>query len=208
MRWCLLCLGAVLLHGWTVVAADPPKAMLAWRELPPLPDPLGVAGPFAGVHHDALIVAGGANFPKPVWENEKAWHDAIHVLVRSGDDYVWKEGGKLPRPIAYGAAVSTSEGIVCMGGNDGNETFDDVYLLRYDPDAAKILLTRYPQLPMPCAFGCAAILGNVIYLAGGQSDASLESAMNNFWSLDLSKKDDPRAFRWRRHDPMPGPSAR
>ncbi len=39
------------------------EARLAVKALPDLPDPIGVAGPFVGVHNDALIVAGGANFP-------------------------------------------------------------------------------------------------------------------------------------------------
>ncbi len=117
-------------HGSIAVADEKPaesRAMLQWSELPALPDELGVAGPFAGVHNDALIVAGGANFPKPVWENDKVWHDAIYVLTRSGEDYVWKDGGKLPRPLAYGAAVSTADGVVCIGGNDADETFSDVF---------------------------------------------------------------------------------
>ncbi len=96
------------------------NALLDWRQLPDLPDALGVAGPFVGVHNDALIVAGGANFPQPVWENEKVWHDRIHVLTKTDDGYPWKSGGTLPRPIAYGAAVSTPDGVVCMGGNDAD----------------------------------------------------------------------------------------
>ena len=63
---------------------------LDWKQLTDLPDPnnpsdpLGVAGPFVGVHNEALIVAGGANFPRPVWDEEskKVWHDKIHVLTR------------------------------------------------------------------------------------------------------------------------------
>ena len=35
---------------------------LSWSELPQFPNSVGVAGPFVGVHNDALIVAGGANF--------------------------------------------------------------------------------------------------------------------------------------------------
>ena len=35
---------------------------ISWAELPPLPNELGVAGPFVGVHRERLIVAGGANF--------------------------------------------------------------------------------------------------------------------------------------------------
>ena len=180
--------------------------VLSWKELPPLPDSLGVAGPFAGVHNDALIVAGGANFPKPVWESEKAWHDRIHVLVKQGDGYVWKDGGKLPRSIAYGAAVSTPDGVVCIGGNNPKRTFDDVYLLQWDASAGKVTSTKYPSLPKPCAFGAAALVGDVIYLAGGQSGQSLETAMKNLWSLDLSKKNDPTEFVWNERTPCPGPS--
>ena len=123
--------------------------MLSWKELPSLPDELGVAGPFAGVHNDALIVAGGANFPQPVWENEKVWRDRVFVLTNSGDEFVWYDGGKLARPIAYGAAVSTQDGIVCMGGNDAEETFDGVFLLQWDKSAKKVSLTVYPPLPKP-----------------------------------------------------------
>jgi N-acetylneuraminic acid mutarotase len=180
--------------------------MLAWEELPPLPDALGVAGPLVGIDKDALIVAGGANFPLPVWDNDKVWHDAVHVLVRRGDDYLWNRGGKLPRPIAYGAAVSTAHGIVCMGGNDADETFDDVFLMQYDSANGRVSFAEFPSLPTPCAYGSAALAGDVIYLAGGQSGLSLDTAMNNFWSLDLSKRNDPDAFTWRRHDPMPAPS--
>ena len=92
-------------------------------------DRLGVAGPLVGVHNDALIVAGGANFPQTVWDNSKVWHDAIHVLTKTADGYAWHEGGRLAHPIAYGAAVSTPDGVVCMGGNDSSTTFGDVFLL-------------------------------------------------------------------------------
>jgi N-acetylneuraminic acid mutarotase len=119
--------------------ADSDSSLLSWTELPDLPDELGVAGPFAGVHQDALIVAGGANFPPPVWENDKVWHDHLFVLTRNGGQYQWKDGGALPRPIAYGAAVSTPHGVVCMGGNDSVETFSDVFLLKWDPNTEMLL---------------------------------------------------------------------
>ena len=42
---------------------------MEWEKLPDLPNQLGVAGPFVGVHNDALILSGGANFPLGVpWE--------------------------------------------------------------------------------------------------------------------------------------------
>ncbi len=172
-------------------------ARLDWQTLPDLPDELGVAGPFVGVHGDALIIAGGANFARPVWDNGKRWHDQIHVLAKTPDGFRWIDGGKLPRPIAYGAAVSTQAGVVCMGGNDSERTFDAVFTLQWDADTQTVRSIDLPSLPRPCAYGQATLVGNVIYLAGGQSGGGLESAMNNFWSLDLSMRERPDEFEWR-----------
>ena len=188
------------------ISAAIAEDQLSWEGLPQLPNELGVAGPFAGVHNDALIVAGGANFPQPVWDNEKAWHDDIFVLTKSGDKLVWKDGGKLAQPIAYGAAVSTPDGVVCMGGNDAEATFDDVFLLSWDASAETVTTTKYPSLPKPCAYGAATLVGDVIYLAGGQNGQSLETAMTNFWALDLSKKGNPAEFVWQELPAWPGPS--
>ncbi|MEO1529431.1 MAG: sodium/solute symporter [Planctomycetota bacterium] len=178
--------------------------MLEWNELPSLPNNLGVAGPFAGVHENALIVAGGANFPRPVWETNKVWLDQIHVLTKSETGFEWKDGGRLPRRIAYGAAVSTPHGVLCMGGNDSSETFTDVSLLRWNSATEEVEITDYPKLPEPCAYGAATIVGDVVYLAGGQKDLGLDSAMTNFWSLDLSKRERPDQFVWNQLDPLPG----
>ena len=156
---------------------------LRWSELPSLPDPVGVAGPFAGVHKDALIVAGGANFPLPVWESEKQWHDSIHVLTRSADgEYSWHAGGSLPRQVAYGAAVSTPQGIVCIGGNDSENTFADVFLLAYEPQTGKVKIEPLPSLPEPRAFAGAALIGTQVFLVAGQASASLDSAAADLWS--------------------------
>lgn len=203
---CGIALQISLLLATPSVALAENASSLSWKELPALPDELGVAGPFAGVHNKALIVAGGANFPKPVWESDKVWHDRIYVLTKSDDGFAWKDGGKLARPVAYGAAVSTRHGVVCIGGNDAEETFADVFLMTWDAAAENVTSTKYPSLPKPCAFGSAALVGNVIYLAGGQSGQSLETAMTNFWSLDLSNKEDPEKFVWQQLDAWPGPS--
>jgi SSS family solute:Na+ symporter len=44
-------------------ATDTPESALQWSRLPDLPDPLGLGGPFVGTSNNALIVAGGSNFP-------------------------------------------------------------------------------------------------------------------------------------------------
>ena len=194
-------------------AEEETVSYLEFQSLPDLPDPLGVAAPFAGVHNDALIIAGGANFPAPVWENDKVWHDKIYVLVKekSADreefNYVWKtEVGTLAHPIAYGCSVSSKIGLICMGGNDGKTVFDDVFALQWNPAENKVTQKELPSLPSPCAFGQATLLGDTIYLAGGQSGNRLDSAMQNFWSLDLSKQDVPAEFQWKELTAWPGPT--
>ncbi len=183
--------------------ADEPSERLSqsisldWQSLPELPGKLGVAGPFVGVHDDRLIVAGGANFPDPVWESDKKWHEQVHVLEKTSSGFAWRDGGQLSRKVAYGASVSTSAGIVCIGGNDAEETFDRVFLLKWNSADESIEEVEYPSLPCRCANGQATIISDVIYLAGGQSDSGLDSAMNNFWSLDLSRKHDSATFKWR-----------
>ena len=81
---------------------------LEWKALPDLPGDLGVAGSFTGVHNDALIVAGGANFPDGVpWRptddggtSAKVYHDTIHVATRGGLDYsIAAAKAKLPRAL-------------------------------------------------------------------------------------------------------------
>ena len=175
-----------------------------WDRIAEYPGGVGVAGPFVGVSNDALIVAGGANFSEPIWESAKAWHDQIHVLVKHGDSYRWSSTAKLPRQIAYGASVTTGYGVVCMGGNNAAETFDDCFVLRWNPEDETVERISYPSLPSPCAYGQAAVIGDVIYLAGGQRDSDLGSAMRNFWALDLSDRNNADAFCWKELAPIPG----
>ena len=200
--------------GASVSAED----VLTWAELPELPPAsgmerhLGVAGPFAGISNDALIVAGGANFPQPVWESNKIWHDDIYVLVRdTGGEtstdkaYRWITGQTLDRPIAYGASVSTSHGVVCIGGNDAARTYSDVFLLRWDRSQKKVIQKALPSLPKPLAYSSATRIGDTVYVAGGTTGLGLETAQRNFWSLDLSQI-DVEDLEWKRLPAWPGES--
>ena len=97
---CLVCMSLFFCSGNGYA-----KELLQWSELPSLPSELGVAGPFAGISGNSLIVAGGANFAEPVWENQKEWHDKIYVLEKEEDGYTWHAAGKLPRSIGYGLSL-------------------------------------------------------------------------------------------------------
>ena len=180
------------------------ESRLQWDVLPDLPDPIGVAGPFVGVHNDALIVAGGANFPvaegEDLWQVPKVWHAATHVLVRRGQGYVWKRGAALVQPAGYGMSVSTADGVLCLGGNDGKTAFDAVFRLEWDQ--GKLNQTELPRLPKACAGGAAALVGNMVYVAGGHGKGGLASAMKNFWRLNLA---DANA-EWEELPGWPGPA--
>ncbi|MEN6307002.1 MAG: sodium:solute symporter, partial [Anaerohalosphaeraceae bacterium] len=181
-----------------------------WSQLSPLTacstqnESLGVAGPFVGVHNDVLIVAGGANFPKPFEQTQKTWHSDIWVMDKG--DSQWQSGFKLDRPVAYGGSVSTRHGLVCIGGNDADCSYDTVFLLQWDSREKKIVRKDLPSLPLPCSHTSAACIGDMIYLAGGQQDTSPISVMHNFWRLDLSRMGQGQAFGWERLPAWLGPA--
>lgn len=201
---------ALLLSGFVLTAPGPAAAAnLEWQPLPDLPDALGVAGPFVGVDGDALIVAGGTNFPtagdEDIWEAEKVWHDKARVLVRDDEDYTWHEGFELSRPLGHGASASTRFGLVCIGGEDGEQTHDDVFLLRWDGEAGELRQTPLPPLPEPLAFADAAVIDDVVYVAGGQRTVNIDSATAAFYRIDLSSLNQPDASpRWERLPDVPG----
>ncbi len=191
-----------------------------WTELPELPPnpgqetQIGLAGPFAGVHNGALIVAGGANFPEaPPWEGgKKVWWDDVFVLTRGEDGaYAWQPGGEprwaLPSKLAYGVSINTAEGVLCIGGCDGDGNCrQDVFLLKWNPEAKAVEIEQMPPLPGPLAFMGGARVGDVIYVAGGQDKMADASATKRFLALDWSKKGDPAAFKWQELPAWPGPA--
>lgn len=172
----------------------------SWNSLPPLPDALGVAGAFSGVSSGVLLVAGGANFPdKMPWEGgAKVWRDSVYVLERSGS--VWKRGGTLPKPGAYGVSATHRRGVICVGGSAGPDSHDpSARLLRWR--SGRLQMESLPDLPEPLANLAGALIGDVLYVAGGQMGPTASRAANSFFALNLS----PRNPGWRRLEPVPGP---
>jgi len=182
----LACLIAGIL-GASSRAAD----RLEWRPLPALPDPLGVAGPFVGIHAGALIVAGGVNFPVAAgedrWAVPKRWHAATWVLpAADSGPSAWQAAAPLDRPLASGAVASTPQGVVCIGGDDGTAASAEVFLLAWDAAAGRLARRPLPPLPAPLTAAGAAAIGSVVYVAGGQESPALASAGAGFFRLDLT----------------------
>lgn len=189
---------ALLLVATNALAATP--SLLDWTPLPPVPDAEGFAGSFAGVSNGRLIVAGGANFPdaKPWAGGTKQWYDKIFVL--DVPDGIWREAGRLPTPAGYGAALTTADGVVFIGGGDAQGEHDRVLLLT--AGANDVTITALPSLPQPCANLSGALLGRVIYVAGGVTRPDAIEAQSTFWSLDL----DNLPAGWKPLETWPGPA--
>lgn len=171
---------------------------LNWSQLPPLPDPIGVAAPFAGVTRGALVVAGGANFPgKMPWEGgTKVWHDNVWLL--EDPHGTWREIGKLPRTLAYGISVTTKDCVVCVGGSDSVRHYAETFRLRWEDGLIQI--ETLPPLPIPLSGASGALVGETLYVACGAEEPGEKVATNRAFAMD------PAAERpeWRELPPLPG----
>lgn len=117
-----------------------------WQQLADLPAPAGddrqegVAGAYAAEVSGVLLVAGGANF-KGAQANAEAgrwfaheglkkdWREEVYAF----DGGAWKEIGKLPRGLAYGASFTTADGLLVAGGEDDDgKPRTEVFLIRSD----------------------------------------------------------------------------
>jgi SSS family transporter len=176
------------------------ESELSWTRGPPLPDPIGWAGVYAGVVDDRLYVGGGANFPsgRP-WEGAaKVWHDGLWVLRESEGS--WERVSlRLPRPSAYGICLPWKAGTLWMGGADAQQHFREVHWLH--SDQGQLQFESLPALPEPCAFSCGAILDGVLYVAGGLAAPKAVRPLHNFWALQLNNLD----AGWQEQEPWPGP---
>ena len=175
-------------------------APLEWSLLPPLPDPEGFAAPFAGGSNGALLVAGGANIPANKWAEvfTKTWYDSVFVLEPGASR--WTTGFKLPRTLAYGVSVTADNSVLCFGGSDATRHYVESFRLRWV--AGRLEITALPDLPLPCAHGCGALVGRVVYIAGGTETPGSTTTMRNFWALDL----DAPAPVWKELPAWPGPA--
>jgi N-acetylneuraminate epimerase len=198
LRVILLAIELPFVLCWTAGAASP---SLSASRLPDLPSTVGVAGPFVGVAGDALLVAGGTNFPDaPPWSGgTKTWHDTAFVLP--SPEATWQEGFKLPKALAYGVSLSTAEGLVCLGGCTATENVADVFVLKWD--GRTLSHEALPSLPAPSSCQAGVLIGSKIYLAGGQPGPNPVAGPSSdyFWVLDL-KHQNPQ---WKSLPTWPGP---
>ena len=179
-----------LVNAPTYSKDDKFKNNFSWEEIAPIPSSAeddvqhGLAAPFAGSSNGVILVAGGCNFPDvPVYDGgTKKYYDDIFVYDLTKKD--WSVGRKFPYPIAYGASVTTEYGVVCIGGNNINQSLAKVRLMKWNAKEKLVDIQPWPDLPFTMANMGAALVGNTIYVAGGKADDTLA---NKFLSLDYRR---------------------
>ena len=167
----------------------------------------GVSGAFAGTAGDYVLVAGGCNFPdKPAADGgQKVFYTDVYALplscvgatddARSGS---WQRVGSLPCGLAYGASVTTPEGIVCLGGTaDGQKSEDFAVLLSFDK-TGQLQSQDIPVLPVGLDNFAAAFGDGFIYVAGGLHNGIVNRKVFRLrWPLGAA---------WEELPDMPGPA--
>ena len=173
---------------------------LTWGELPSIPDKEGYAGMFAGVSNDHLICMGGANFPGEMpWKGgEKVWYDNIFILSKGASS--WKLANKkLPRPLAYGVSATYNNKIILIGGNNAEGYYSDVYSVEYNN--GNIQIDTLPSLPYPIANMTGTLVGNTLFIAGGDTSFT-GMPLKVFLSLNLLNTSGDQ--KWTTLKPWPG----
>lgn len=178
-------------------ASDEPNvAHDSWTQLPALPEKEGLASCFAGVSHGAILVGGGANFPdkKPWQGGTKVWHDAIYLLTPENEasrQGAWRLAGKLPRPLAYGVSATWGEKIVCVGGSDAARHYAEVFTIEWKadrPEGSQVVVAALPDLPVPLANMCGAMVDDVLYIAGGSERPDAKATSRSVFRLALNQR--------------------
>ena len=145
-------------------------------DLKPIPDAAyakGVSAPFCGVTGDALVVAGGANFPdKSLLEGGAKCVYADIWAYGAGD---WARVGELPDSTAYGATFAVDEALILAGGNVCGVTTDKVYELKLRD--GKAVLRALPTLPEPMEQCGWTRDGDRLYLVGGVGTTGVYTCM-------------------------------
>ena len=197
VRRALLLAIVPLLAGVDAVA-DESTVELGWRALPPLPDPIGVGGPFVGVVGDRLVVAGGANFPDaPPWlGGAKVWHARVHLLDQ--DQTTWRDDEPLDAPLAYGVSLQRDGVLITAGGCDAEAS--SAVVTRWSWRDGRILREALPPLPRPTTFAVGGWIGDTIHVVGGSEQVDLRHPTRAHWSLDLTDLE----AGWVERQPLPG----
>jgi hypothetical protein len=115
-------------------------------QLPPVNNQLhkGLAGAIIGVCQGRIIIAGGSNFDNGYpWQGgiKKYFKDIYWADVKScieSTTFRLLDNVKLPEAIAYGANVSTQNGLYSIGGENEKGELNEVLCITWEDSTASI----------------------------------------------------------------------
>ena len=175
----------------------------------------GVSGAFAGfipkgfsVPSDRVLVAGGCNFPDvPAAEGgQKVFYTDIYAIALDGKEKWWR-AGSLPCALAYGASVTTPEGLVCLGGTADGQKSEDFAVLLTLGTSGEAISRDLPALPCALDNFAAAYGDGFIYVAGGLHDGiPNRQAFRLKWPLPASWFESQTGAAWEELPDVPGPA--
>lgn len=159
--------------------------------------PRPIAGQAAGISHGALVIAGGSGFDKAPWDGgAKHWSRDIYVYPASEKQ---PHRFQLDAPLAYGCGVSWHDMLIVAGGSDGKQNFARVRTLEWINH--NVVQHDLPPLPHALSNCGAALLGDILYVFGGQESPASQPASAALYSLNLSHPEEG----WRTREPLPAP---
>ncbi len=174
-----------------VIAQKKQAVSMNWKVAAELPadkgklHATGLAGPVTGISGDMFFVGGGANFPDsmPWTGGKKKYYDKMYAYSIRHDQLVpFKRSFTLPFPIAYSACCSTSFGLLYAGGENETGITNKVGLVQWDTKTKNITVKKLPDLPIAVTNAAITLVGNTVYLAGGETATG---ASSQFIALDL-----------------------
>ncbi|GMV97201.1 MAG: hypothetical protein AMXMBFR83_15600 [Phycisphaerae bacterium] len=169
------------------IGGDAPLREFAISQCDPLPRARG--GHSAERVDGQLLVMGGTDWSAD--RTRKTWLD--DSVVFSGG--AWREGPRLPAPVAHAVSCADGGSIYLAGGTDGTRHFKDVYCLSDLASSGR--WQRVAGLPMGLSAAGGAVWNRAFFVACGETDQGLS---NRMWRLDLARPQRP----WQPCDPLPG----
>ena len=155
-----------------------------------------------------VLMAGGANFPHakpdaktPEERGEKVFYDDVVAVAKpvaeDGSSPEIIASAKLSRPIGYAAFVPTDRGMLVAGGCNASGHVAKVG--RVELFDKELRIEVFPDLPRTLAYPAFAVVGNKVFVIGGQEKADSTTCLNSCFMLDLA---DSNAG-WKEMAPMP-----
>lgn len=162
----------------------------------------GVSACYAGVVNQKLMMAGGCNFPDvPAADGgAKRFYRGIYTAsLPQGEDslLVWEKAGELPVEAAYGVAIPTAEGLVCIGGANQDGALSTTWRISLNDSLTEARIDSLPSLPCTLDNMGGTLIGRTLYVVGGNRNGI---PSNTFYALHL----DSLSAGWQQLDAFPG----